>query len=658
MADHFAARRDFDAVGVIGGVARFPVRFRKLRRFAVRPAFEIRPLGFFDYRSRITHRVANEFRAFRRVLHDGLGTLPIVGGVFVENGPADAFEIRVPGHFEKFYAHVFGYRDFQYALGEGVVALGYVRYFAVPYRNRRSGRGNFYGSDDGEESFRALGIPCRHFRNRPYGNLSVFGFREADFGPAGECQRISCQTRIGSEIDVHGSGRDFRRKDGFHAFALREVRHGFERSESSGGDRSRQYHARDDDDRGVGELFSERAESGYPREHEERRSRGGGGVGERRMRSSEEVLVFDHDSAHRNAERREERNRSEGEKQREERKEEEAHDTEEDAEKRQYRLRGFRRDGRQRGRDVADAFFDPLFGERLRIPDLRSVFHEDSEHEVRDDARSVEEEQEYEKEADEERVDVEFVAEPRAHSENHALRAVAVEGGFHVVLHGIRDIAEPRALVFRSFREGVFRLSDFVHYAHGVGFGAFSAHCREFFGQPVFDVLRVFGADSVGGDVRADSFEVFAQKRLRGGRGRVFFPGNVDGGHGDLVSGLVFTDSFDRLGEFFPRVLHEYERFASSVGQPVVFSRRASGGFDPVVRDEAVVLHAGEERVERSFHHDEVSFLEGGDNVRSVGFPMPDDHQYRVLEYALAHLRGDFFRFAWHGNILVLCNAR
>ena len=95
-------------------------------------------------------------------------------------------------------------------------------------------------------------------------------------------------------------------------------------------------------------------------------------------------------------------------------------------------------------------------------------------------------------------------------------------------------------------------------------------------------------------------------------------------------------------------MVHEHQSFTARLGKAVVFARWSLRGFYPVVRDETVVLHTGEQGVERALDHDQVVLLEICEHVRCVCFSLIDDHEDGILQDAFAHLSGNLTFLLFH----------
>ena len=80
------------------------------------------------------------------------------------------------------------------------------------------------------------------------------------------------------------------------------------------------------------------------------------------------------------------------------------------------------------------------------------------------------------------------------------------------------------------------------------------------------------------------------------------------------------------------------EEFEAERGDGVVFARGTLHGFFPAVGEKSVVFEAGEEGVEGSFHHDEVSVLQACDNFRGVGVATLQEEKHAEFEHPFAHL--------------------
>ena len=201
---------------------------------------------------------------------------------------------------------------------------------------------------------------------------------------------------------------------------MRVIRDGLNGSVRSCGHAEGEYDSGSEEREAVSHAFSEGFEHGYPCQNEQRDADDSRGIRNERMRVREERLVVDDESARSDSERGEEPQRGESEN---ERKDSVKSERDEPAD-------SFCETNDHARRPVRNAFEYgfPSDGFRgARVFHFRSVFHEKGEHEIRENAGSVEKEENYEEEPDENRIDVEFVSKSRAHSENNSFRAVAIE---------------------------------------------------------------------------------------------------------------------------------------------------------------------------------------------------------------------------------------
>ena len=100
----------------------------------------------------------------------------------------------------------------------------------------------------------------------------------------------------------------------------------------------------------------------------------------------------------------------------------------------------------------------------------------------------------------------------------------------------------------------------------------------------------------------------------------------------------VDEEEVDGVADLVPGGLELSEEFEAERGDGVVFARGALEGFFPAVGEESVIFEAGQERVEGTFHYDEVRFLEACDHLGGVGVASAEDEKYAELKHSFAHL--------------------
>ena len=95
----------------------------------------------------------------------------------------------------------------------------------------------------------------------------------------------------------------------------------------------------------------------------------------------------------------------------------------------------------------------------------------------------------------------------------------------------------------------------------------------------------------------------------------------------------------DRIAQFAPGHLQLTQKSFSFCGQPIVFARRSLRGLYPFVTQQIIVLQTGEQRIERTFHHNEPRFLQFLYNILSISRLFMEQQHDTIFKHALAHLR-------------------
>ena len=93
------------------------------------------------------------------------------------------------------------------------------------------------------------------------------------------------------------------------------------------------------------------------------------------------------------------------------------------------------------------------------------------------------------------------------------------------------------------------------------------------------------------------------------------------------------------VSQFVPRPVEFSEEMMSVHSQLIVLARRTLRRFPPFVGQQPVLFEAGEQRIERTFHHYQFGFLQPGDDVDGIACLPTEQEQDAVFQHALAHLR-------------------
>lgn len=94
----------------------------------------------------------------------------------------------------------------------------------------------------------------------------------------------------------------------------------------------------------------------------------------------------------------------------------------------------------------------------------------------------------------------------------------------------------------------------------------------------------------------------------------------------------------DGSAYFVPGAVQLQQALLAPGRQAVVLARGPGGRLLPAVGEQAVVLQARQQGIERAFHHNQVCVLHAGDDFRSVGIAAPQKQQHAEFEHAFAHL--------------------
>lgn len=285
-------------------------------------------------------------------------------------------------------------------------------------------------------------------------------------------------------------------RDGFYG-SVRSSRHA-----ESENDSGREKHE------AVSYAFSEGLEHGYPCQYEQRDAHDSCRIRNERVSVREERLVVDDESARRDSERGEEPQRGESENERKDSVESERNEPADS-------FCETNAHARSPVRTVFKHGFPLGCLRNLGIFYFRAVLHENGKHEIRENARSVEEKKNNEEEPDKDRIDVEFVSEARAYSEDYPFRTVAIERGFQIRADGLLHFIEIPLRFLLDVGEYVFGFSEFVHYLYAVTLGSFRGKQGKFFGNTVFDIFEIFRSDSVFFNVAPYAGKVVREERFR-----------------------------------------------------------------------------------------------------------------------------------------------
>lgn len=291
-----------------------------------------------------------------------------------------------------------------------------------------------------------------------------------------------------------------------------------------------------------------------------------------------------------------------------------------------------------------------FFDSRDVFPSPRCIGEEYCEYEVDDDPRSPCDRADYEEYADPEGIDLERFRESSTYSEDDPRFLIPVEFPLKEILYvffcDTGGIAWLR-LIARILKY-LLRLSDIAHDAddrielNGL---LLVACLLQFLTDTQKYVIPCIRTVPVFSDRTFDAGCVFFESDLG-------FVRELEGLIEDRVlchtMGGLMDNGIDCGREFFPDVIHDGERVAPGLRETIVFSRRTTRGLYPVVSDDAVVLEAGEERVDRPLDDEEVVCLQRFDDIGSIYLSLLDDGEDDVLEYPFAHLRDDFSVFFVH----------
>ena len=102
------------------------------------------------------------------------------------------------------------------------------------------------------------------------------------------------------------------------------------------------------------------------------------------------------------------------------------------------------------------------------------------------------------------------------------------------------------------------------------------------------------------------------------------------------------------VGNFAPCLVEFEKKLSAEVGQRVVFPWRSLCALLPLIFQQAPVLHAGEQRIERALHHQQVGILQLADDIGGVGGLMLKQQQDAIFQHPFPHLRFHVFYIHKH----------
>ena len=122
-----------------------------------------------------------------------------------------------------------------------------------------------------------------------------------------------------------------------------------------------------------------------------------------------------------------------------------------------------------------------------------------------------------------------------------------------------------------------------------------------------------------------------------------------------------------RVGKSVPGTFQFFQKLLPFRSQSIILAGWSLRGLHPLVRQESVVLQAGQQRVKRAFHHNQPGLFQLLDNIGRLSRLPVQQQQNAILQHPLAHLRFyivyiHFISFILYdtniGFILILCIAR